>query len=590
MLPVQTDVLIVGAGPTGLALATALQQAGVDHLLVDALERAQNTSRAGVVHPHTLEMLERIGVTAPLSAEGTTVTDFTVRDRDQPLLGISYAALPSAFRHMLLVPQSTTEAVLQAQLDSLGGDVHRGVAALGVTVDANGAAVHVKTAEGERTVLARYVVGADGMHSVIREAAGIAFQGAAYGESFVLADVCMDWPMGNSEVSLFFSPAGLVVVAPLPDGSYRVVATVDDAPDVPGIDLIQQLLDARGPVAKPAHVTDIVWSSRFRVHHRLADTYRKGPILLMGDAAHVHSPAGGQGMNAGLVDAIVLGDALIRVVRDGVPDSVLDDYAATRRPAAQLVLGLASRLTRMATVRSALGRRVRNVVLRILNRIPPFKRNLSLALSGISRRKYSVLPDRRPLETPFAPAPRLSSPGPQRRCDVGSHDPVVAGGGVRRARGLVPGIAEFCTRADYHPSLSIRSADRPDPNRGLRRTGPYCRPVRCVFAVRTAHLSRLRDRSAPVRRVRLLVLRGGADADLGRAARCGRQRRDDGGVRRGVAGRRHGHSAIGQSCTLIPSHGHHHELRRLLETAVQPLMGNGSKVPNPVAKSAALLR
>lgn len=410
MLPLQTDVLIVGAGPTGLALATALQQSGVDHLLVDALEYAQNTSRAGVVHPHTLEVLEMIGVTTPLSAEGTTVTDFTVRDRDQPLLGVSYAALPSAFRHMLLLPQSTTEAVLQAQLESLGGAVHRSVAALRVTTDANGTAVQVKTAEGERTVHAHYVVGADGMHSVIREAAGIAFQGTAYGESFVLADVCMDWPMGNSEVSLFFSPAGLVVVAPLPDGSYRVVATVDDAPDVPGIDLIQQLLDTRGPVAKPAHVTDMVWSSRFRVHHRLAETYRKGPILLMGDAAHVHSPAGGQGMNAGLVDAIVLGDALTRVVRDGAPDSVLDDYAATRRPAAQLVLGLASRLTRMATVRSALGRRVRNVVLRILNRIPPFKRNLSLALSGISRRKYSVLPDRKPLETPFAPAPCSNHP------------------------------------------------------------------------------------------------------------------------------------------------------------------------------------
>ncbi|SHG60839.1 2-polyprenyl-6-methoxyphenol hydroxylase [Kaistia soli DSM 19436] len=405
MVPLQTDVLIVGAGPTGLALATALQQEGVDHLLVDALETAQNTSRAGVVHPHTLEMLSRIGVAAPLSDEGMTVTDFTVRDRDQPLLGISYAALPSAFQHMLLVPQSTTEAVLQARLVDLGGDVHRGIAALGVTTDASGAAVQVKTAEGERTIHARYVVGADGMNSVIREAAGIAFQGAAYGESFVLADVFMDWPMGNSEVSLFFSPAGLVVVAPLPNGSYRVVATVDDAPAVPGIDLIQHLLDVRGPEARRARVTDMAWSSRFRVHHRLADTYRKGPILLMGDAAHVHSPAGGQGMNAGLVDAIVLGEALTRVVRDGAPDGVLDDYAATRRPAAQLVLGLASRLTRMATVRSGIARRIRNIVLRILNRVPPFKRNLSLALSGISRRKYSVLPDRQPLAMPCTPAP-----------------------------------------------------------------------------------------------------------------------------------------------------------------------------------------
>jgi len=412
MLPHRTDVLIVGAGPTGLALATTLQQSGVDHLLVDALETAQNTSRAGVVHPHTLEMLETIGVTAPLSAQGIKVADFTVRDRDQPLLGISYAALPSAFRHMLLVPQSTTEAVLQARLGDLGGRVHRGVAALRVTTDTDGTAVQVSTRDGVQTIRARYVVGADGMHSVIREAAGIAFRGEAYGESFVLADVHMDWPMGRNEVSLFFSPAGLVVVALLPDGSYRVVATVEDAPEEPGIALIQQLLDARGPLANPARVTSLVWSSRFRVHHRLAESYRKGPILLMGDAAHVHSPAGGQGMNAGLVDAVVLGEALTRVVRDGAPDRVLDDYAAIRRPAAKMVLALASRLTRMATVRSGMGRRVRNVALRILNRVPPFKRKLGLALSGIARRKFSILPERVPTGSRIASPPHSAAPQP----------------------------------------------------------------------------------------------------------------------------------------------------------------------------------
>jgi 2-polyprenyl-6-methoxyphenol hydroxylase-like FAD-dependent oxidoreductase len=111
-------------------------------------------------------------------------------------------------------------------------------------------------------------------------------------------------------------------------------------------------------------------------------------------------------MNTGLVDAIVLGEALARVVREGAPDSVLDDYAAIRRPAAEVVLRLASRLTRMATLRPSIARRIRNVVLRILNRIAPFKRNLSLALSGIARREFSVLPERKPGELPFAPAPR----------------------------------------------------------------------------------------------------------------------------------------------------------------------------------------
>ena len=127
------------------------------------------------------------------------------------------------------------------------------------------------------------------------------------------------------------------------------------------------------------------------MHHRLAATYRQGPFLLMGDAAHVHSPAGGQGMNTGLVDAITRGDALSRVVRDRAPDSVLDDYARLRRPAAQEVLALASRLTCIATIPSVPARRLRNLVLRLLNHLPAFKRTLTLGQSGLGRRRFSQL-------------------------------------------------------------------------------------------------------------------------------------------------------------------------------------------------------
>jgi 2-polyprenyl-6-methoxyphenol hydroxylase-like FAD-dependent oxidoreductase len=414
MLPVETDVLIVGAGPTGLTLATALQKAGVDHVLIDALDGAQNASRAAVIHAHTLEMLQAIDVTASMEAEGIALANFVFRDRDQALLSLSFDDLPSRFRHLLMIPQTSTEALIATRLADLGGTIHRGVKALGATADTMGATVRVMTADGERRIRARYVVGADGMHSVVREAAGIGFQGEAYGESFVLADVQMDWPLGADEVSLFFSPAGLVVIAPLPGGSYRVVATLDDAPETPSVADIQKLLDARGPSAG-ARVTGIGWASRFRVHHRLADTYRSGPFLLMGDAAHVHSPAGGQGMNTGLVDAIVLGDALTRLLRDGAPDSVLDDYARTRRPAAQSVLALAGRLTRIATVRSVTLRRLRNLAMKILDRVPAFKRMMKLGFSGLGRAQYSVLPQTselatpRPLDRPVQSGQRLAA-------------------------------------------------------------------------------------------------------------------------------------------------------------------------------------
>jgi 2-polyprenyl-6-methoxyphenol hydroxylase-like FAD-dependent oxidoreductase len=395
MLRSETDVLIIGAGPTGLALATSLQAAGVDHLLIDALPEGQTTSRAAVVHAHTLEALAPLGVTEPLLERGLTLSRFTIRDRDRALLGIGFDDLPSERQGLLMVPQSTTEEVLASRLTHLGGCLHRGVKALSLAPDGASVEVRVEAAgESERTIRARYVVGADGMHSLVREAAGIPFEGAAYGESFVLADVRMDWPFGQTEVSLFFSPAGVVVVAPLPDGSFRIVATVEEAPPHPNAELMQKLLDARGPTKARAQVQEVLWSSRFRVHHRLAQTYRKGPFLLMGDAAHVHSPAGGQGMNTGLVDATVLGRALAAVLRDGAPEATLDDYAALRRPAAEQVLALAGRLTSMATLRSPALRMLRNLVLRTANRSPRVQRKLAMALSGLGRRNLGRLPRR----------------------------------------------------------------------------------------------------------------------------------------------------------------------------------------------------
>jgi len=225
-----------------------------------------------------------------------------------------------------------------------------------------------------------HAVGADGMHSTVRERTRIAFSGAAYGESFVLADVRLSGGVPQSEVILYFSPAGMVVVAPLPDGVHRIVATVDEAPQHPDAAFVQALLDARGPEQERAVVHEVLWSSRFRVHHRVADVYRQGRVLLAGDAAHVHSPAGGQGMNAGILDAMSLARALNRALAGD--EAALDAYGAERRPVAQQVVALADRLTRLATVRPAL-RAWRNLVLSALARLPVFRRKLAWQLSGL---------------------------------------------------------------------------------------------------------------------------------------------------------------------------------------------------------------
>ena len=392
MIPKTTDVLIVGAGPTGLALSIGLTQAGVDHIVIDKLAQGLNTSRAGVIHAQTLESLSALGVAERLTELGLKLDKFAIRDRDRALLQLRFDGLPSAHPYLLMLPQNVTEAVLADRISELGGTVHRGVTAKAIVEDAESVRVTVDDNGAESTISARYVIGADGMHSVVREATGIGFEGAAYEGSFVLADVHLTWPLAD-EVSLFFSPAGLVVVAPLPDGSYRVVATMDEAPEKPTAADIQALIDSRGPTDSGAKVHDVVWSSRFRLHHRIANSYRKGRLLLMGDAAHVHSPAGGQGMNTGLVDAVVLGQILADVVKGKRPENALDLYEALRRPAALQVLELAGRMTGMATMRSPLKRFVRNAVMSLVNLNPLVKRRIAMALSGLSRASLARLPD-----------------------------------------------------------------------------------------------------------------------------------------------------------------------------------------------------
>jgi 2-polyprenyl-6-methoxyphenol hydroxylase-like FAD-dependent oxidoreductase len=373
-----TDVLIVGAGPTGLTLAASLLASGTRATIVDRQTAGANTSRAGAINARTLEVLEGLDVARRLVKEGVQAPRFTIRDGKKVLIPIDFSGLPSAYPYTLLLPQCDTERLLLDRVVELGGEVLRPKVLSAVTQDADGVTA---TFEDGGVIRAAYVVGADGMHSTVREQAGIGFHGDKYEQSFVLADVRLTGEAPIAEVVLFWAAAGLTVVAPLPGGAFRVVAPVDDAPEVPSAEFVQQILDDRGYGVGRMTVTDVLWGSRFRIHHRVADTYRSGRILLAGDAAHVHSPAGGQGMNLGIQDAVALADALTQVL-GGAPDAVLDDYAAARRPIAQQVIALTDRLTRLATLPRVL-RPVRNVAMGLAGRIPAVRRALAWRLSGL---------------------------------------------------------------------------------------------------------------------------------------------------------------------------------------------------------------
>jgi 2-polyprenyl-6-methoxyphenol hydroxylase-like FAD-dependent oxidoreductase len=373
-----TDVLVVGAGPSGLTLAASLVNKGVATTVVDAQAAGANTSRAAVVNSRTLEVLDGLDVSRRLVKEGVQAPRFTIRDGRRTLIPVDFSVLPTEFPYSLMVPQATTERLLLDRLIELGGTVIRPKTLVSVRQDADGATA---TFDDGEVIRARYVVGADGIHSTVREQAGIGFDGGVYQESFTLADVRLRGEAPADEVILFWAKAGLTVVAPLPGDIFRIVAPVPEAPEEPSAEFIQQLLDERGLGVGRMVVTEVIWGSRFRIHHRVADSYRAGRLLLAGDAAHVHSPAGGQGMNLGIQDAVALADAIAAVLA-GAPDSVLDDYSAARRPIAQQVVEMTDRLTRLATLPRA-ARPIRNVAIGMAGRIPTVQRALAMRLSGL---------------------------------------------------------------------------------------------------------------------------------------------------------------------------------------------------------------
>ncbi|AWN37725.1 FAD-dependent monooxygenase [Methylobacterium radiodurans] len=367
-----TDVLIVGAGPVGLTMAAELARYGVGVRLIDRAPHATETSKALVVWSRTLELTDRMGCTQAFLKAGLRAPGASIRSAGKVLGNPRFDDIASTYNFALMIPQRDTERLLAEHLLSFGVEVERQVELVDFTEAVDGVEVRLRHADGsEERVRTPWLIGCDGAHSTVRHRLGLAFEGSAQGDDWLLADVRLDGSGAPppDEIATYLHRDGPFVIFPIPGGRARVVATVGktDAahprPD-PTLTDVQALIDQR--TGGNFRASDPVWLTHFRINERKVAEYRRGCVFLAGDAAHIHSPAGGQGMNTGMQDAVNLAWKLAMVLHGQAGEILLDSYSPERSAVGDLVLRNAGRLTDMATLTNPAAQAARNLALRVL--------------------------------------------------------------------------------------------------------------------------------------------------------------------------------------------------------------------------------
>lgn len=362
------EVVVVGAGPAGLVAACTLALQGVPVRVYDARQGPDGQPRALVLWAGCLEVLDRLGVGDDVLEQGLVLQRARYSSVTRPLFTVGFGALAGTrFTRPVCLPQPVVVELLLARAASLGVDVRWNHRVTEVKLDDDRAVVQVVDTAGTPTeVTARWVVGADGSRSVVREAAGVEMEGRTFTREFLLVDgrvVSPDLPVDEARYDL--GPHGVLVVVPLPDGTHRVFADREIPPDGTPDTVFDDALAALRLRQPSATISDVRWASRFRVHSRVARGFRRGPVLLAGDAAHGHSPAGGQGLNTAVQDGFDLAWR-IAAVSGGADDVVVDGYEAERRPAAQRAVQQADAQTKLWLVANPVRRRLRDALLRTL--------------------------------------------------------------------------------------------------------------------------------------------------------------------------------------------------------------------------------
>lgn len=398
-----SDVIVVGAGPAGCMLAGELARAGRSVTVLEKHDAQSPLSRAFGVHARTLEILDSRGLAEDLLSTGAHTPGLKLWNG----LSLDLGALLSQFPYLLVTPQTNVDSRLEEYARASGARILRGVEVTGLEQNADGVVVRGTVADGSaQEWTASYAAGTDGVHSIVRTSIGLDFPGRELLRSIMLADVRLVDPP-NGLINIGAGKDCFAFVAPFGDGWFRVIACdrTDTADVAASVDETRLRDVVRRALGTDYGWTDVRWSSRFSCDERQVRRYRVGRVFLAGDAAHVHSPAGGQGMNTGIQDAMNLGWKLAAVL-GGADEKILDTYHDERHPVGKLVLRSSGATIRMLLLRSVVARTLRNIVsARVLRRQRAVGRIAGM-FSGISisyacRRGEHPLVGRRAVQIPL---------------------------------------------------------------------------------------------------------------------------------------------------------------------------------------------
>jgi 2-polyprenyl-6-methoxyphenol hydroxylase-like FAD-dependent oxidoreductase len=344
------SVLIAGGGPTGLAAALELRRFGLPVRIVDEMEGPAATSRAVAIQARTLEEMELRGLADEFVRLGHRATGGDIYGDGKRLIRVDFTKIQSPYNYLLVLAQTETERILRQALEAEGAAVEWGVKMLAFSQNPSGITATLEHTDGSlEKVECPYLIGAEGAHSIVRESLGLEFKGKTLDETFALGDVHVDGDLPNSDFHIFSSERGFLGLFPMGGSEFRLVASyppseVSESAQ-PTLEELQAVYDQRAHI--PARLRQLTWSSWFHINSRMVQHLRVGNIFLAGDAAHIHSPAGAQGMNTGIQDAINLGWKMALVLAGRAPETLLDTYEQDRIPVMRSVLSRTEALTDM---------------------------------------------------------------------------------------------------------------------------------------------------------------------------------------------------------------------------------------------------